>query len=43
MNQCKITPYDLIPTVLLLFALIFLKDLRQYNHPPINGTQVHSE
>ena len=42
MNQCKITTYDLIPTVLLLFALIFFKDPQQYNHPPIYGDHVPS-
>ena len=44
MNHCKIANYDLIVTVLFLFALIFFKDLfaliffkdpQQYNHPPI--------
>ena len=29
--------YDLILTVLLLFALIYFKDPQQYNHPPICG------
>ena len=37
MNQCKIANYDLILTVLLLFALIFFKHPQQYNHPPIYG------
>ena len=32
-NQCKIANYDLILTVLLLFALIFVKDPQKYNHP----------
>ena len=34
--------YDLILTVLLLFALIFFKDPQQYNHPPIYGGHVPS-
>ena len=41
-NQCKIANYDLILTVLLLFALIFLKDPQQYNHPPIYADHVLS-
>ena len=36
-NECKIANYDLILTVLLLFALIFFKDPLQYNHPLIYG------
>ena len=41
-NQCKTAHYDLILTVLLLFALIFFKDPQQYNHPPIYGGHVPS-
>ena len=41
-NQCQIANYDLILTVLLLFALIFFKDPQQYNHPPIYGGHVPS-
>ena len=37
MNECKIANYDLILTVLLLFALIFFKDPQQYNHPHMYG------
>ena len=33
MNQCEIANYDLILTVLLLFAFILFKDPQQYNHP----------
>ena len=40
--QCKIANYDIILTVLLLFALIFFKDSQQYNHPPIYGGLVPS-
>ena len=42
MNQRKIANYDLILTVLLLFALIFFKDPQQHNHPPIYGSHVPS-
>ena len=41
-NQCQIANYDLILTVLLLFALIFFKDPQQYDHPPIYGGHVPS-
>ena len=41
-NQCKIANYDLILTVLLLFALIFFEDPQQYNQPPIYGDHVLS-
>ena len=34
--------YDLILTVLLLYALIYFKDPQQYNHPPIYGGHVPS-
>ena len=39
-SQCKVANYDLIHTVLFLFALIFFKDPQQYNHPPIYGDHV---
>ena len=41
-SQCKLANYDLILTVLLLFALIFFKDPQQYNHPPLSGGHVLS-
>ena len=41
-NQYKIAIYDLILTVLLLFALIFFKGPQQYNHHPIYGAHVPS-
>ena len=34
-NQWKKANYDLIPTVLFLFALIFFKDPQQYNDLPL--------
>ena len=36
-NQCKIAYYDLILTVLLLFALIFFKGPQQCIYPPLYG------
>ena len=42
LNQCKIANYDLILTVVLLFALIFFEGPQQYNHPPIYGGYVLS-
>ena len=43
LSQCKIANYDLILTVLLLFALIFFKGPQQCNRPPIYGGYVPSE
>ena len=42
MNQCKIANYDLILTVLLLFAFILSKDPQQYNRPLIYEGPVFS-
>ena len=42
MSQCKIASYDLILTVLLLFAFIFFKDPQQYNHSLIYEGRVLS-
>ena len=41
-DQCKIAIYDLILTVLLLFALIFFKGPPQYIHHAIYGGHVPS-
>ena len=41
-NQCKIANYDLILTVLLLFAFILSKDPQQYNRPLIYEGPVFS-
>ena len=41
-NKYKIANYDLILTVLLIFALIFFKDPQQYNHPRVYGGHVLS-
>ena len=42
MNQYKIAKYDLILTVLILFAQIFFKEPQQYKPPPIYGGHVPS-
>ena len=42
MSQCKIANYDLILTVLLLFAFVFFKDPQQYNHSLIYEGRVLS-
>ena len=41
-NPCKIANYDLILTILVLFALIFFKDPQHCNHPPIYEGHVPS-